>query len=423
MKPGCWEILHERKLVGYLTDPSEKTIVDFVDCARYTVVPAPGNEALLFDPEAWSPKVSDKNAEYVFQFRHSKTGEVVSDQAANGSKEQIAKELANHKVVLIRLRTAAEHGSHIDALALKWFGVPQPGGFWHELRSLPGTLTEGWREGRFEKQHPVEPVHEARPFSAWLEDVFLKDEPGSQHAMNAILTMGDAAVPFLFKLIRFGPGDLPQRTLAVEQAEAWEDSFNRQYHPDRFKQRSIALFRFLRPLAGQFAPELAPLLEPPRPWAGAAALLAAMGGEALPVLLTAARHPDAKVRCVVVRQLCNLEPPLEPALPVVLESLNDAEVSVRCESLNLLRRWLADKKLASSVEATGWFINKLSDDNVQVRYEALRNLEMLGRKMDLTPAIPHLHHLQNDDDPSIKTRAWMLEGLIEKGFYKPDPQS
>lgn len=394
MKRVRWQILHDGNEVGRLIDPTggDRNFV------RYTIVPAAGCEALLSNADLWQERKCQ------FQFRHPRTGEVVSELlGACGSKEEVAQRLAEHKVVMSRLQTTEDQIGKIH----------EPG--WLErLRQIKEEIVAGYREAnaleRFTRQHPVEPVHEGRSFSSWLEDVFLQNEAGAKRAREAILAMREAAVPFLYRLVRF-PGDLPKRTLAVEQKEVQEDSFNRDYHPNRFQERLVALFRSLTPLAGKLARELAPLLEPPiRSWE-AGHILGAMGGEALPVLLAAARHPDGEVRLLILHGLWYLNPPVELALPTVRELMKDADPRVRYRSLNCLRDWIWDGKLEATPATTEWVIERLSDTDADVQVRAFLAYDDLSRKrkLDLATAVPLIRRMRAAPDLSIQTWAWLLE--------------
>lgn len=401
MKPVRWQILHEGKVVGHLIDSTGGDSL----FACYEVLPTKGCQELLTNTDLWQRRV--------FQFRHPKTKEVLTDHlGACGSKDEVARRLRESKVILSRLQTDQEREGVIDAVLVKrWF---------ERLCEIKNKIIGGYRETDalecFRVQHPVEPVHEGRTVSSWIEDVFLLDEAGSQRACEAILGMGEPAVPFLYKLVRF-PGDLPQRTWAVEREEFLADSWKRDYHPNRYGERLETLFRLLTPLAGQLAPNLAPLMEPPIRLYKAAEMLGVMGGDALPALLVAAKHPDTEVRRNAASALHYLNFPVEPAVSTVRELLNDSDPSVRYYSLNCLTDWINDGKLKATPEITEWIVERLSDMQSFVQSRAfvhIVELRMKG-KLSLTPVIPQIQRMRNSSDYTIQTLAWLFESSMTEG--------
>jgi hypothetical protein len=242
-----------------------------------------------------------------------------------------------------------------------------PKGLWlllaHEKR-------ERRLRAEFERRSP--PLSQGRTFNEWLDDVFCGDEEECQASIQAILAMGEAAVPFLVGLIRFGPGDLPERALEAAREVVRQDPLQ-DIENQRYQHRFERLFRVLTPFSETLADELAPLLSNPfLNEQKIARAMAMMGGSAEQILLaTAQGHEFQCVREAASAALADLAKPAGATIEELVRLLSDPAHVVRAAAIQTLSAWAVSRRIQPSDEVSAAVFRALGDSHEDVSHGAV----------------------------------------------------
>jgi HEAT repeat protein len=212
----------------------------------------------------------------------------------------------------------------------------------------------------------------------WLDDLLSRSPKDVEAATAELEQRGTAALPLIRRTLQEPGGDPARRKAALKAsailgaraAEAIPDVANALQEPD-------------------FAPE-------------AALALSFMGSAAVPTLREAIHATEPVVRREALRSLGKLREraSIDPQIvvPLLLESLNDADATVRNVSVTYLGivRDSPEKEVAGLIKALG-------DSEPQVRQAAAEALSAYGLLAEA--AIPALQKAAADPDDDVKREA------------------
>lgn len=179
--------------------------------------------------------------------------------------------------------------------------------------------------------YKVEPRYEAKTLSDWLDQFNSHSDSGDfkeqariwQEAEHAISRMGSNAVPFLVEKLKYRESSFHRtlRELVQRQSVVSVGWFE---DPD-YEQWAIAGFQVLGPQAKSAVPELRLLLAQPDKSGQAAQCLVSIGRETMPVFMEALSNQNSAVQMSVARSLGEFGTNAAPALPVLLQWLDDSK--------------------------------------------------------------------------------------------------
>jgi HEAT repeat protein len=244
-----------------------------------------------------------------------------------------------------------------------------------------------------------QPFHQGRSLTDWVHLLFSDDPAEVKAAQAAIQSIGPKAMPYVI-------GELRQ----TDSRFTWELRGNLPHWlrwQDAMSRRETALDACLElgPQAKEVIPELERILtEYPLDVLSddydertlTARALGLIGAEALPVLIRAARSPDAWVRACAVAGIGYMDKPERAAIDAVKSSLTDENEKVRFHAA------IALAKLGKPSEA--WlptFQEFLAHENEYARWCAIHAVGWLGPRG--RPAEPMIRGML--DDPNMATAA------------------
>jgi HEAT repeat protein len=218
----------------------------------------------------------------------------------------------------------------------------------------------------------------ARNDDRWLDDLLSRTPKDVEAATAELEQRGTAALPLIRRTLQ-DPAVDPARRKAALKASA-----------------------ILGARAAEAIPDVAIALQEPEFTPEAAMALSFMGSAAVPSLREAIKSDDAVVRRESLRSLGKLREraSIDPQIvvPLLLESLNDPDTSVR----NVAVTYLGIVRDSPEKEVAG-LIKALADPEPTVRQAAAEALSAYGLLAE--SAIPALKKAANDPNDDVKREA------------------
>ncbi len=237
-----------------------------------------------------------------------------------------------------------------------------------------------------------EPLHEGRPFSAWLDDAGSASEETRSKAFDAFRKMGDAAPPRLSAVIRDAHLDVSDET--TEKGARAQRAFNvlMQLSPENHAATD-ALVELLRDYDA----------------AGDAALyLAGTSPSAFPLLTNALTAPERRTRVAVTAALGTMTNLTPEVVPVLLRALRDEHYTARAMAAASLAGFEPTPEVVAALT------EHISDRSQSVRLACARSLGKFGPAAK--SAVPTLLKAAENRPDSIR------EGALE-ALKKISPES
>ena len=235
--------------------------------------------------------------------------------------------------------------------------------------------------------------------SQWLEEFDSLLEPDRRKkAEEVIREMGTNAVPFLVRELRVRDSRLKIRMLKlIPKALLGRMPDSVLAHVRR--QRAVAGFRALGPLGSPALPELSALLNDKEITSYAARAMVRMGGDAVPVLMSALTNQEPVVRVAAAEGLYWLKSDAAPAVPALLLALKDGNASVRTDAA------MALGNIRQNAEAVvPALLELLKDSSSSVRSQAVSALGKFGA--EAKAAVPVLVKAAKEDaDSTVRDSA------------------
>ncbi|MBI1176351.1 hypothetical protein GC207_02810 [bacterium] len=253
-----------------------------------------------------------------------------------------------------------------------------------------------------------EPTHEENPLSyfvALYEPYQGNSDADRQYAGQAIKEMGTNAVPFLLKWIRYEEPDRVDQIRDWLWARTKEPFFNRQNDEDRARA-AVYAFRALGPAADESIGALAEVANNSKRTVVATRAIEALGycqrTNALNRLVTVLTNSSSELRDVAAHAFCNMGELAAPALPDLIRSIGDAELSVASNAIASLGELRLKPDLVVPALAAA-----LDDPRGLVRIAAEVALQKYGAAAKA--AIPAL--LRALSDPQIDVRQYATNAV------------
>jgi len=250
---------------------------------------------------------------------------------------------------------------------------------------------------------PSEPRFNGRPLRSWVDELGSNDAQDRSNATEAIRHIGTNGLPCLLEWIRYEP---PDWKLQLHRAAG---RLPNGLEADWMKQDQDALRLFaaaeaiakLGPEAKTAVPELTRLMTDPK--AGFSAIwatysLAHLGPEGLHPLMTVLTNHQMPIHKEVLINMPFLGTNARPAVPLLIQCLNDKDEFAAHLAALALGRLRLDSAVV--VPALSYI---LEDSRPRVR---ISGANALGRFADeARPAVPALLKLFKDPDPKVRDAA------------------
>jgi hypothetical protein len=264
--------------------------------------------------------------------------------------------------------------------------------------------------------YKAEPRYETRTLSGWLgqyrshSDDFKEQARIWQEADHAISRMGSNAVPFLVEKLKYRESSFLRR---LRELLGRQSVISVRWLEDPgYEQMAMEGFRALGSQAKSAVPELRLLLAQSDKSDQAAQCLLSIGWETMPVFMEALSNRNSVVQRFVARSLAEFGTNAAPALPVLLQWLDDSKADDRgClagiigeigyGNPNVIRvltpllqeqehtAWGAALGLARSGQAGLWpLVLALTNQNPRVQIGAACALRKVTRDRRLEPTAP-----------------------------------
>ena len=253
-----------------------------------------------------------------------------------------------------------------------------------------------------------EPTYQGRRVSLWLED-YSQHWVGSKRgepAKVALQHLGTNAIPVMLRWIQYEPPRYWR-----DNTKVWVRALKKLPFLSRSIERkqlraagALYAFQDMGPRADCAVPELNRIVlnlksnQVQRPLVA----LTYLGTNAIPAMIAALTNNNLNNRSVVTEAFFGLGPAAYPALPVLLECMNDSDPAVRMGCCNALGRMRANP-----VRVIPPLMQAVSDPHPDVRYRALVALSCYGT--NARPAAPAV--LKALNDPVANVHNWATNTL------------
>lgn len=245
-----------------------------------------------------------------------------------------------------------------------------------------------------------EPVFEGKRLSEWLEDRdlnVLEPEP-DQRAKEVIRQMGTNALPFLVRELHAKDSWLKSKMLKLTPKPLLGRMPSSVFAHVR-RQRAVAGFRALGPLARPALPELSDLLNDKELTSYAARAIVQLGRDAFPPLIIALTNREPAVRNAAAEGLYWLKSDAAPAVPALMATLKDEKESVRRSAASALGN--IGQRAEVVVPA---LLDALEDPSSSVRDQAVWAIGKF--RVEAKAAVPALLKVAKEDvDGTVRNSA------------------
>ncbi len=232
-----------------------------------------------------------------------------------------------------------------------------------------------------------EPVYQGKKLSAWLEKLYsgYSPEEGSAELELAIRQMGTNTLPFLLSRLRSKNSRIK---LKIDELARKQDFINIQFHDNNTdRYTAVVAFQFLGPMARPAMPALVEMLNDTDICYEVAYALGAIGPEAIPALTNTWTQSNSTIRTAGFRALVSMGTNAETALPFLIAALQDTDSYIRRGAADSMF-YVGTNRPALAIPA---LIKTLDDPDLKVRRVTIRSLGSFTSKAQT--AVPKLTEL------------------------------
>lgn len=217
---------------------------------------------------------------------------------------------------------------------------------------------------------PNEPTYQKKLLHAWLKDLKNWDGDTNAAAFIAFREMGTNAIPSLLQVLESGRPRMERIIMKINQKQSLVRlPFGRPW--DRTMAATWALYAMGKD-ARPALPALSNMLFHTNNLIGSATVLAGIGGDAIPVLLTALTNQNYRIRWAAISGMGWARSDFDIVVPVLAARLQETNWVVRSAAAISLGQLRARPEIAVPA-----LTSALKDDNQSVRESAAWALKQI----------------------------------------------